>query len=60
MNILLDEITLRFKTKYAIRYIEKVEKFIDLLSTWYLRRSRKRRDDALYSTMYYIPIITIV
>jgi len=59
MNILLDEITLDLKQYNAYRYIEKVEKFIDLLSTWYLRRSRKRRDDAFYSTMYYI-LITIV
>jgi len=32
----------------------EIEQFNTDLSTWYLRRSRKRRDDKFYSTLYYI------
>jgi len=31
-----------------------IEEFNTDLSTWYLRRSRKRRDDKFYSTSYYV------
>jgi len=31
-----------------------IEEFNTDLSTWYLRRSRKRRDEKFYSTLYYI------
>jgi len=33
-----------------------IENFVHKLSTWYLQRSRKRRDDKFYSTMYYVLI----
>ncbi len=36
------------------RAIRPVEDFVNDLSTWYLRRSRKRRDDGFYSTMYQV------
>ncbi len=34
----------------------EIEEFNTDLSTWYLRRSRKRRDDKFYSTLYYVLI----
>lgn len=34
------------------RAIRPIEEFITDLSTWYLRRSRKRRDNDFYATMY--------
>lgn len=33
---------------------ELIEEFVNDLSTWYLRRSRKRRDDNFYTTIYNI------
>jgi len=39
--------------------LREIEKFITDLSTWYLRRSRKRRDKAFYETMYTVLMSTV-
>ncbi|OGD65625.1 isoleucine--tRNA ligase [Candidatus Berkelbacteria bacterium RIFCSPHIGHO2_12_FULL_36_9] len=39
--------------KYDLYHsIQEIEDFVDDLSTWYLRRSRKKRDSDFYNTMY--------
>ena len=35
-----------------------IHEFVNDLSTWYLRRSRKRRDNEFYSTLYFVLINT--
>ncbi len=36
----------------TVAYVEKLKEFLLDLSTWYLRRSRDRKDAEFYSTMY--------
>lgn len=38
----------------TVKYTETLKDFVLDLSTWYLRRSRDRRDDDFYNTMYQI------
>jgi isoleucyl-tRNA synthetase len=52
MNELV-ETTDKYLSQYnSYKAVEEIENFVNDLSTWYLRRSRKRRDDAFYQTMY--------
>jgi len=47
------EITQKYLTEYnSYLAIGEIQNFVNDLSTWYLRRSRKRRDSEFYSTMY--------
>ncbi len=50
-------------TKYldaydTVRATRVIAEYIDDLSTWYLRRSRKRRDPAFFKTLYYCLMTT--
>lgn len=56
-NLLLHDVTSNLE-KYQIKQAaNKIENFIiNDFSTWYLRRSRKRRDDEFYATSYHILI----
>src|SRR5207248_3089778 len=38
----------------TVSYVEHLQKFLNDLSTWYLRRSRVRKDDGFYETFYQI------
>jgi len=56
LNQTIDQSTKNFE-KYDLPHaIRPIEELINDLSTWYLRRSRKRRDAAFYETMHNVLI----
>jgi len=52
LNQTTEEVTINLDKHFPHKASRAIERFVvEDLSTWYLRRSRKRRDDQFYSTM---------
>lgn len=49
---LSNELTKQLETHDTVRATRAIEDYINELSTWYLRRSRGRKDEAFFSTLY--------
>ncbi len=54
LNKLICDVTKSLDQYDTPAVVEKLKNFIDDLSTWYLRRSRGRRNDDFYNTMYQV------
>ncbi|HSX49056.1 MAG TPA: isoleucine--tRNA ligase [Candidatus Saccharimonadales bacterium] len=53
---LTNDVTEKLETYDTVSYVENLQRFLTDLSTWYLRRSRGRKDDDFYSTFYNVLI----
>ncbi|HYC79673.1 MAG TPA: class I tRNA ligase family protein [Candidatus Binatia bacterium] len=51
---LVNEVTSSLENYDAFRPSRKIEEFINELSTWYVRRSRERKGDEVYQTLYHV------
>ena len=49
---LINEVSKHLDNYDTVKATREIERFINDLSTWYLRRSRGRTDDAFFATMY--------
>lgn len=54
LNQTISEVTKALENFDAYNASSFIEKFVDDLSLWYLRRSRDRKNDDFYSTMYLV------
>jgi len=52
LNEVIKESTRSLESYDTVSYVETLKLFLSDLSTWYLRRSRDRRDSDFYDTMY--------
>jgi isoleucyl-tRNA synthetase len=51
---LVNEVSISLDNYDAFKSTRKIEEFINELSTWYVRRSRERKGQALYQTLYHV------
>lgn len=58
LNQTIDEVTNSLEKFDAYSSSNCIDKFVDDLSVWYLRRSRDRRNDEFYHTTYYVLLTT--
>lgn len=49
---LINNVTKDLESYDTVAYVEHLQKFLNDLSTWYLRRSRGRKDGEFYETFY--------
>lgn len=49
---LTNDVTEKLESYDTVSYVEGLQRFLTDLSTWYLRRSRGRKDNDFYSTFY--------
>src|SRR6185369_14934010 len=54
---LTNKVTLNLEKYDTVSYVENLQSFLNDLSTWYLRRSRGRKDEGFYNTFYHTLII---
>jgi isoleucyl-tRNA synthetase len=55
---LVDVVTKSLNTYDTVRATRTIQEYIDDLSTWYLRRSRKRKDVGFFTTMREVLLVT--